>query len=97
MDGVEIGEAVLTAGGLSISAGSYHFDDPEAPVMDQGAYSRGAIRVGDKAWLGTGVIILDGVSIGAGAVIGAGSVVLSDVLENAIAVGVPAKVIRMRK
>jgi acetyltransferase-like isoleucine patch superfamily enzyme len=97
MDGVEIGEAVLTAVGLTISAGAYHFDDVEAPVMDQGAYSKGAIRVGDKAWLGTGVIILDGVSIGAGAVIGAGSVVLSDVLENAIAVGVPAKVIRMRK
>jgi acetyltransferase-like isoleucine patch superfamily enzyme len=40
---------------------------------------------------------LDGVRIGAGAVIGAGDVVVRDVPENAIAAGVPARVVKMRE
>ncbi len=58
--------------------------------------SRGGIRVGDGAWLGFGVIVLDGATIGAGAIIGAGSVVTKDVPENAIAVGNPARVVASR-
>ena len=42
------------------------------------------------------VIVLGGVQIGKGAVIGAGSVVTSDVPDGAIAVGVPAHVVKMR-
>jgi len=94
LGGVDIGEAVLTAGGVYISAGAYNFDDPDHPIMDQGAYTKGPIRIGDKSWLGTCVIVLDGISIGAGAVIGAGSVVTTDIAENCIAVGIPAKIIR---
>lgn len=94
--GVELGEAVLCAGGCYISAGAYHMDDKDAAIMDQGAYSKGPIRIGDRVWIGTGAIILDGVTIGAGAVIGAGSVVTKDIPENAIVAGVPAKVIRIR-
>jgi len=52
--------------------------------------------IGDDVWLGYGVVVLDGVKIGSGAVIGANSVVTKDVPENAVAVGSPAKVIRMR-
>lgn len=96
MAGVEIGESVLTAGGLSISAGSYHFDDPEAPVMDQGAYSKGPIRIESNAWLGTAVVVMDGVTIGSGAIIGAGAVVTKDVPAKAVAFGVPAKVVKFR-
>jgi len=96
MDGVELGDAVLTAGGCSISAGSYHFDDVDAAVMDQGVYSKGPIRIGAKSWLGTGVIVLDGVTIGEGAVIGAGALVTKDIPMNAIAFGVPARVQRIR-
>jgi acetyltransferase-like isoleucine patch superfamily enzyme len=58
--------------------------------------TKGGIRVGDDAWLGFGVVVLDGVSIGKGAVIGAGAVVTSDIPDNAIACGVPAKVVRAR-
>jgi len=94
--GVELGEAVLCAGGCYISAGAYHMEDKDAAIMDQGAYSKGPIKIGDRVWIGTGAIILDGVTIGAGAVIGAGSVVTKDIPENAIVAGVPAKVIRIR-
>jgi acetyltransferase-like isoleucine patch superfamily enzyme len=58
--------------------------------------SRGGITIEDSAWLGTGVIVLSGVRIGKGAVVGAGSVVWKDIPDNAIASGVPARVIRMR-
>jgi acetyltransferase-like isoleucine patch superfamily enzyme len=96
MSGVELGEAVLAAGGCYISAGAYHIHDTSTPIMDQGAYSKGPIRIGNYVWIGTGAVILDGVSVGDGAVIGAGAVVTKDVPANAIVAGVPAKVIRMR-
>ena len=95
--GVELGEAVLIAGGCYISAGAYHTDDAERAIMDQGAYSRGPILIGDHVWIGTGAIILDGVTVGHGAIIGAGAVVTKDVPEQTIVAGVPAKVIRSRR
>lgn len=96
MDGVDIGEAVLFAGGCYVSAGAYHFDNVDTPVMDQGAFAKGAIHIGTNSWLGTGVIVLDGIQIGEGAIIGAGAVVAKNVPSNAIAAGVPAKIIRLR-
>jgi len=66
------------------------------PVREQPLISKGDIEIGDDVWLGYGVVVLDGVKIGSGAVIGANSVVTKDIPENAIAVGSPAKVIRMR-
>ena len=52
------------------------------------------ITLGDNVWLGGGVIVLPGVSIGENTVIGAGSVVTRDVPANVVAVGNPARVIR---
>ena len=92
MDGVEIGEAVLTGGGCYISSGAYRTDDQEMAIMDQGAYSKGPIRIGTKAWIGTGVTVLDGVTIGEGAVIGAGAVVTKDIPKHTVATGIPAKI-----
>ena len=66
------------------------------PVMKQALRSRGPITVGDGVWLGHGVTVLQNVRIGAGAVIAAGAVVSRDIPENAIAGGVPARVIRLR-
>ena len=66
------------------------------PVRVQPLTSRGDIVIGDDVWLGFGVVVLDGVRIGDGAVIGAGAVVTQDIPSNAIAVGVPARVVRSR-
>jgi acetyltransferase-like isoleucine patch superfamily enzyme len=66
------------------------------PVSEQPLESRGPIIVGDHAWLGVGVIVLDGVRIGHGAVIGAGAVVTRDVPDGAIAAGVPARIVKVR-
>ncbi len=77
----------------------YPYDHGMAPdelMSKQPLQTRGGIVIEDDAWLGVGVIVLDGVTIGNGAVIGAGSVVTSDIPASAIAVGVPARVVKMR-
>ncbi len=66
------------------------------PLAKQPLTSKGPIIIEDEAWLGHGAIILSGVRIGKGAVIGAGAVVTKDVPPGGIAVGVPARVVRMR-
>ena len=52
------------------------------------------VSIADDVWIGGGVIILPGVSIGRGAVIAAGSVVNKDIPENVVAAGNPCKVIK---
>jgi acetyltransferase-like isoleucine patch superfamily enzyme len=50
----------------------------------------------DDCWLGTGVKVLDGVTIGQGSVVGAGAVVTKDIPPYSVAVGIPSKVIAQR-
>ena len=50
-----------------------------------------AIRIGANAWIGAGVVVLPGISIGENSVIGANSVVTSDVPANALFAGTPAR------
>jgi maltose O-acetyltransferase len=52
------------------------------------------IEVGDNVWLGGGVIVCPGVTIGADTVVGAGAVVTRDLPPGVLAVGAPARVIR---
>jgi maltose O-acetyltransferase len=52
------------------------------------------IDIGDNVWLGGGVIVCPGVSIGANTVVGAGAVVVRDLPANVVAVGNPARVIK---
>jgi acetyltransferase-like isoleucine patch superfamily enzyme len=69
--------------------------DPEAPVRLQGIYKRDVV-VGSNVWIGYGAQILRGVAIGDNAIIGASSVVTRNIPANAVAVGTPARVVRMR-
>ena len=55
----------------------------------------GPVRIGRGAGVSTGSIVLPGVTIGADARIGAGSVTTSDIPDRALAVGVPARIIRI--
>ena len=52
------------------------------------------IVIGDNVWLGGGVIVCPGVTIGANTVVGAGSVVVRDLPAGVVAVGSPARVVR---
>jgi acetyltransferase-like isoleucine patch superfamily enzyme len=53
-------------------------------------------QIGDRVWLGANVTVLKGVTIGENTTVGAGSVVTKDLPAGAIAVGIPAKVIRYK-
>jgi maltose O-acetyltransferase len=52
------------------------------------------ITIGDNVWLGGGVIVLPGVTIGANTVVGAGAVVTRDLPADVVAVGNPARIVR---
>ena len=52
------------------------------------------ITIANNVWLGGGVIVCPGVTIGENTVVGAGAVVTKDLPSNVLAVGNPAKVIR---
>ncbi|MCK4827186.1 acyltransferase, partial [bacterium] len=77
----------------------YPYDHSIVPgqrIKDQPLSTKGGIIIGDDAWIGYGVVILDGVTVGKGAAIGAGAVVTNDVPRAAVAAGVPARVLKMR-
>jgi acetyltransferase-like isoleucine patch superfamily enzyme len=69
---------------------------PGELIKKQPLRTKGGIIIDDDAWLGVGVLVLDGVRIGKGAVIGAGSVVTGNIPNMAIATGIPARVVKMR-
>ena len=52
------------------------------------------VKIGNGVWVGAHATILSGVTIGDNAVIAAGAVVTKDVPANAVAGGVPAKIIK---
>ncbi|WP_207462023.1 DapH/DapD/GlmU-related protein [Azospirillum sp. SYSU D00513] len=54
------------------------------------------VTIGHDVWIGHNAIVMPGVTIGTGAIVGSGAVVTKDVPAYAIAVGVPARVLRMR-
>lgn len=60
----------------------------------QGYQYNMAVHIGKNCWLGAGVIILPGITIGDNVVIGAGSIVTKDLPDNVIAVGNPCKILR---
>ena len=69
-----------------------HPTDPE--LRRAGWEAAEPITIADNVWLGGGVIVLPGVSIGANTVVGAGAVVSRDLPANVVAVGNPARVVR---
>ncbi|MBC2709794.1 MAG: acyltransferase [Desulfosarcina sp.] len=92
---IRIGKGTMVAPNCAF----YPYDHgiaPDRPIREQPLQSKGGITVGSEAWIGVGVIVLGGVRIGDGAVIAAGSVVTQDIPDGAIAMGRPARVVKMR-
>ena len=69
--------------------------DTERPIRAQGIYKRD-VHVGHNVWIGYGACLLRGVRVGDNAVIGTSAVVTRDIPDDAVAAGVPARVIRYR-
>ncbi|MFD0936397.1 CatB-related O-acetyltransferase, partial [Methylobacterium trifolii] len=67
---------------------------PDAQAPEDYHVSRGDVAIGHDVWLGSGCMILAGVTIGHGAVVAARAVVTRDVPPYAIVAGNPAQVVR---
>lgn len=91
---ITIGESALFGPDVYVTASNYAFEEP-GPVMDQPKHESDVL-IGPDTWLGKGVIVLPGTTIGAGCVVGAGSVVSRSLPPWSVAVGSPARVVRQR-
>jgi acetyltransferase-like isoleucine patch superfamily enzyme len=94
-ESVKIGNYVMIAQAVSIRDTDHKFDKLDIPMNRQGI-TTSPVVIKDDVWIGYGAVITKGVTIGKGAIIGANAVVTKDIPDYAIAVGIPAKVIRYR-
>ena len=68
---------------------------PILPSLRKQAYQYNmSVRIGNNCWIGAGVLVMPGVTIGDDSVIGAGSVVTKDIPSGVVAVGNPCRVLR---
>lgn len=87
---INIGKYCLIAPNVSITT-TGHPVDPELRKTKMYTFP---VNIEDNVWIGTGVIILPGVTIGKNSVIGAGSIVTKYIPSNVVAFGNPCKVVR---
>lgn len=80
---IKIGKNVMIGPRVSLFAENHNFKDTSESIKSQGVNNKG-ITIEDDCWIGSGVIILDGVTIGHGSVIGAGTLVTKDVDANSV-------------
>lgn len=86
-ESVTIGNNVRIGANCVIMDGDFHLDDPRTspprPVI-----------ICDNVWLGYGVVVMKGVTIGENSIIGVNSVVTKDIPANVVAAGNPCKIIK---
>lgn len=88
---IYVGDYTMIGPNVTIATAGH----PILPVLREQAYQYNAsVHIGRNCWLGAGVIVLPGVTIGDNSVIGAGSIVTKDIPANVIAVGNPCRVLR---
>ncbi len=93
--GIRIGKNVGIAPAVKILTSRHKVEGREKPILFS-ELEFGQVVVEDDADIGIGSVILPGVKIGRGVQIGAGAVVTKSVPDYAVAVGVPAQIIRIR-
>jgi acetyltransferase-like isoleucine patch superfamily enzyme len=93
-ESIIVEDDVLIGRYVHIADHRHGFEDSTKPIVAQEIAGVAPVRIKSGAWLGQGVVICPGVTIGRNAVIGANSVVRSDVPDNFLAAGIPAKIIR---
>jgi acetyltransferase-like isoleucine patch superfamily enzyme len=90
-DEVKIGERVCINDGVDILTASHDVLDPKWQHI------KGKVEIEDYVWIGTGAMILPGVTLGRGCVVGARAVVSKSVEPGTIVVGNPAKIVSKKR
>lgn len=93
---IDVGENTLVGEYCSLRDANHNTDDADLLIVDQ-AMTAQPIWIARNVWIGRGCAILAGAAVGEGAVIGANSVVTGSIESYQIAVGCPARSIRLRK
>lgn len=91
INGITIGDNTIFAAGVKIISANHAVDSLNGWTPCR------PITIGRQVWIASNVVILPGVHIGDYAIIGAGAVVSKNVPAMAVAVGVPARVVKMRQ
>ena len=88
---IYVGDYTMIGPNVTIATGGH----PILPELRRQGYQFNApVRIGRNCWLGAGVVIVPGVTIGDNVVVGAGSVVTKDLPDGVVAVGNPCRVLR---
>ncbi len=93
---VVLGKNSLFAAYCYVVGGQHKFDRTDVSVLEQDRQSKGII-IEDNVWFGAGVKVMDGVRIGRDTVVGASALVRDNLPEYSVCVGIPAKVVKIRK
>ena len=97
INSVIIGNNVLLASKVYISDHSHGEITKDALLLRPALrklYSKGPVKIEDNVWLGEGVVVLPGVTIGENSIIGANAVVTKSIPKNSVVGGNPARIIR---
>lgn len=86
---------VMLGSGVHIYVSNHRFDLPGKNIIDQGHSNAQTVVLKEGCWIGANCIILPGVTVGKNAVVGAGSVVTAPIDDCSVAVGNPAKVVKI--
>ncbi|QRR31104.1 acyltransferase [Pseudomonas simiae] len=98
---ITIGRNVLMGSKIHItdhSHGAYSGENQSSPYetpFERKLASSGPVTIGDNVWIGDNVVVLPNTSIGNGSIIGANSIVTKDIPSHVIAVGCPARVVKV--
>lgn len=88
---IYIGDCTMIGPNVTIATAGHPI---EPGLRSRGLQYNMPVHIGKNCWLGAGVIVMPGVTIGDNTVIGAGSIVTRDIPSNVVAVGNPCRVMR---
>lgn len=88
---IYIGDCTMIGPNVTIATAGHPI---EPGLRSRGLQYNMPVHIGKNCWLGAGVIVMPGVTIGDNTVIGAGSIVTRDIPANVVAVGNPCRVMR---
>jgi acetyltransferase-like isoleucine patch superfamily enzyme len=96
IDQAEIGNYCSIAAGVTIGGTEHPYWKGTTSFRIATGAEKPVTKIQDDVWIGAKATIRAGISVGRGAVIGAHALVLKDVPDYAIAVGIPARILKYR-